>query len=123
MLAALVSPVPCENRMAFEYLTAWYLLKGQLPRVVQQIERLDEFGYTEIPPLWQEAILIHSYGTGKAVDLRGRTISQEMHRRIQYFSSVVNKHGRNRDAAMAELARDMPAATSSTISARCWGRR
>ncbi len=107
MLAALVSQRPGENRMAFEYLTAWYLLKGQLPKVVQQIERLDEFGYAEIPPLWQEAILIYAYGTGK----RGRSaaawpISPEMHRRIQYFSSVVNKHGRNRDAAMAELARD-----------------
>ncbi len=106
MLTALVSQGTGENRMAFEYLTAWYLLTGQLPKVVQQIERLDQYGYAEIPPLWQEAILIHSYGTGKPVDLRGRTIRPELHHRIQYFSSVVNKHGRNRDAAAAELARD-----------------
>lgn len=106
MLTSLVSQSPGENRMAFEYLTAWYLLTGQLPKVVQQIERLDQYGYAEIPPLWQEAILIHSYGTGKPVDLRGRTISPELHKRIQHFSSVVNRHGRNRDAAMAELARD-----------------
>jgi hypothetical protein len=106
MLAALVSQEGSSSRMAFEYLTAWYLLTGQLPKVVKQIEKLGQFGYTEIPPLWQEAILIHAYGTGKPVDLRGRTISPELHKRIQQFSSVVNRHGRNRDAAMAELARD-----------------
>lgn len=94
------------NRMAFEYLAAWYLLNGQLGRFVQQMERLDEFGYREIPPLYQEAILIYTYGTGKPLDLHGRTISPEMHQRIRHFSDVVNRHGKNRDAAAAELARD-----------------
>jgi hypothetical protein len=106
MLTALVSQEGSSNRMAFEYLTAWYLLTGQLPKVVQQIEKLGQFGYTEIPPLWQEAILIYAYGTGKREILQGLAISPEMHQRIQHFSGVVNKHGRNRDAAMAELARD-----------------
>lgn len=106
MLGALVSQEGGSNRMAFEYLTAWYLLTGQLPKVAQQIDKLSQFGYTEIPPLWQEAILIHSYGTGKPVDLHGRTIRPELHKQIQHFSSVVNRHGRNRDAAMAELSRD-----------------
>ncbi len=99
-----VSPPP--NRMAFKYLMAWHLLKGQLGRIVQQIERLDEFGYTEIPPLCQEAILIYAYGTGKPVDLHGRSISPEMDRRMKHFSSVVNRHGNDRAAAVAELARD-----------------
>jgi hypothetical protein len=94
------------NRMAFEYLMSWHLLKGQLAKIVQQVERLGDFGYTEIPPLWQEAILIYAYGTRKPVDLHGLTIGPEMHRRIQHFTSVVNTPGRSRDAATAELARD-----------------
>jgi len=94
------------NRMAFEYLTAWYLLNGQLPRIVEQIGRLDEFGYAEIPPLCQEAILIYAYGARKAVDLHGRAISPEVDRRFKHFSSVVNRHGNDKAAAIAELARD-----------------
>lgn len=94
------------NRMAFEYLMAGYLLTGQLDRIAQQIARLDEFGYAEIPPLWQEAILIYAYGERKTVNLYGRSIDPEMDRRIKHFSGVVNKHGRDRDAAIAELAKD-----------------
>jgi hypothetical protein len=105
LLAALVES-GAKNRMAFEYLMAWYMLTGQLGKLVQQVERLAEFGFTEIPPLWQEAILIYAYGTRKPVDLHGLTIHPEMQRRIEHFSSVVNRHGRNRDAAAAELARD-----------------
>jgi hypothetical protein len=105
MLTALVEQGD-GNRMAFEYLMAWHMLTGQLGKVVQQIERLDEFGYAEIPPLYQEAILIYAYGTGKSVNLHGRAISPEMDRRIKHFSSVVNRYGRDRNAAAAELAKD-----------------
>ncbi len=93
------------NRMAFEYLTAGYLLKGQLARVVQLMERLDEFGWREIPPLYQEALLIYAYGTGKPVDLHGRVIGPEMHQRFKHFSSIAGSHGNDRAAAIPELAR------------------
>jgi len=105
LLATLVES-GAKNRMAFEYLMAWYMLTGQLGKLVQQAGRLAEFGYTEIPPLYQEAILIYAYGTRKPVDLHGLTIRPEMQRRIEHFSSVVNRHGRDRQAAAAELARD-----------------
>jgi hypothetical protein len=92
------------NRMAFEYLMASYLLNKQLDKVVQNVGRLREFGYGEIPPLYQEAILIYAYGTKKQVDLAGYAISPEVHRRIERFSSVFNRHNRNKDTAIAELA-------------------
>jgi len=98
------TPLSPPNRMAFEYLMAWYLVNGQLEKIAQQIARLDEFGYAEIPPLYQEAILIYSYGTGKPVNLHGRSISPEADRRMKQFSSIVNKYGRDRKAAVAELA-------------------
>ncbi len=105
MLTALVEQGD-GNRMAFEYLMAWYLLTGQLAKVAQQIERLDAFGYAEIPPLWQEALLIYAYGTGKPVDLHGRAINPVTEQRFKHFSSVANRHGRDRAGAAAELARD-----------------
>ncbi len=94
------------NRMAFEYLMAWYMLNKQLGKFVQNIGRLGEFGYTEIPPLYQEAMVIYAYGTKKPVPLAGFTISPEAQRRIEHFSSVFNRYNRNRDAAFNELARD-----------------
>ncbi|OHB64617.1 MAG: hypothetical protein A2Y77_09215 [Planctomycetes bacterium RBG_13_62_9] len=91
------------NRMAYEYLMSWYMLNGQLPRFVQNVTKLSEFGYTDVPPLYQEAAVIYAYGTRKPVPL---VASPDAQRRIEHFSSIVNKYGRNRDAAFAELARD-----------------
>ena len=42
--------------------------------VAQNISRLDDFGYREIPRLYEEALLIQAALTGQPVDLHGRTI-------------------------------------------------
>ncbi|MEN6333277.1 MAG: DUF6057 family protein, partial [Phycisphaerales bacterium] len=104
-----VGPQPqpgSRNRMAFEYLTAWYLLKGNLPKFAQQVERRGEFGCTEIPPLWQEAIVIYAYGTDKMDVLRGLAIDPEVERRFKNFSGVAKSYGSNMAAAIPSLARD-----------------
>jgi hypothetical protein len=95
-----------HNRMAFEYLMAWYMQTKQLDKFVQNFRRLKDFGYTSIPPLYQEALLIYAYGTNKRVDLAGYTISPEARRRIEHFSDVLSRYNRNKDAAFQELARD-----------------
>jgi len=105
MLRALVEQ-RTGNRMAYEYMMAWYMLTGQLPKLIEGIGKLDELGYAQIPPLHQEAILIYAYGTRKPVDLHGRSIDPEMRRRIEDFSRVVNRYGNDRNAAAAELAGD-----------------
>jgi hypothetical protein len=92
-----------QNRMAFEYLMAWYMMTKKLEPFVQNLARLTEFGYTEVPPLYQEAAVIYTYGTKKPVPLEGLT---EARRRIEHFSSVFNRYGRNKDAALGELAKD-----------------
>ena len=102
MLTALVEQ-GSSNRMAFEYLMAWYMMTKQLDRFVQNLARLAEFGYAEVPLLYQEAAVIYTYGTKKPVPLQGLAEAQ---RRIEHFSSVFNRYGRNKDAALGELARD-----------------
>jgi hypothetical protein len=118
MLSALIAPAGIvgpqsrssaranPNRMALEYLMAWHLLKGNLGKVAQQAERLSDFGYTQIPPLWQEAVLIYTYGTGKPVDLHGLAIDPELDRRFKNFSGIVKDHGNDRAGAVPALARD-----------------
>jgi hypothetical protein len=93
-----------QNRMAFEYLMAWYLLNRQLDKFVQNFERLNDFDYSEIPPLYEEALLIYAYGTGEPVNLYGRQISRESHQRIEDFTRTFNNYKRNKAAAFNELA-------------------
>ncbi len=93
------------NRMAFEYLMAWYLLTGQLDKLVQNLDRLDDFNYEGIPIHYEEAILIYEVLTGTKVDLKGRQISQRTHQRSRGFSSISNRfRSSNEMAAMLATA-------------------
>jgi hypothetical protein len=53
------------NKMAFEYLMAYYLLNRKLDKFVENLPRLDDFGYENIPLHYQEAILLYIGTTRK----------------------------------------------------------
>ncbi len=91
-----------QNRMAFEYLMAWYLMEKRLDKFVKNLGRLPDFGYTAFPPLYQEATLI--YATKYPVRLGDFAIRPEVQQRIKQFSDIFNRYGRNKDAAFSELA-------------------
>jgi hypothetical protein len=89
-----------QNRMAFEYLMALYLLTKQLDNFVLNLEHLSDFGYTEIPELYEEAILLYEAHTNKSVDLKGRRISAQTHQRTHNFSDILSTfYGSDRRAA------------------------
>ena len=92
--------------MAFEYLMAWYLLTRQPGKVAQNLHRLDDFDYTHIPRLYEEAMLIYVASTQKELDMRGRRLSPESLQRFNGFVQVSNRYGANKQAAVAELAGD-----------------
>jgi hypothetical protein len=73
------------NRMAFEYLMAWYLLNGRLEDFIQNLDRLDDFGYTDVPRHYAEAILLYTGITGQIVDLHGRKINMQTVSRFADF--------------------------------------
>jgi hypothetical protein len=73
-----------RNRMAFEYLMSSYLLTGQLDKFVQNIHRLDDFDYVQIPPLYEQALLLYMHTEKKPVDLHGRQISQLSRQRFAH---------------------------------------
>lgn len=96
-----------KNRMAFEYMMAWYMLRGQLDKFVQNLKRLDDFGYTRIPQLYEEAMLIHVYRTKEKIDLRGRRFSRQTNDRFRSFSQTYERrYRRNKKAAIEELAKN-----------------
>jgi hypothetical protein len=73
------------NRMAFEYLMAWYLLNGRLEDFIQNLNRLDDFGYTDVPRHYAEAVLLYTGITGRIVDLHARKIDVQTISRFADF--------------------------------------
>ncbi len=95
-----------QNRMAFEYLMTHYLLSRQPDKFVQNLERLNDFDYSVIPRVYEEAILLYRFA-GKKVELGGREISRESQERFSRFYSVYfGQYGGNKRAAFGKLARD-----------------
>lgn len=74
-----------HNRMAFEYLMAYYTLLGRLRDFAANLRRLDDFDYESIPRHYEEAILLCRSVAGVPVDLNGRSISRETMERFYAF--------------------------------------
>jgi len=94
-----------QNRMAFEYLMAWYMLNKHLGKLVRNLERLQDLDYRELPTHYEEAALIYMYGTGKSLNLSGYPPSPQKRRQIEDFSRIINSYGGNRQAAFKELSK------------------
>jgi len=96
-----------HNRMAFEYLEAFYLLSNQHDKFVENLGRLNDFDYIGIPRIYEEAILLYSYTKKTKVEIPGREISAESRERFSNFLKVLaGKYGGDKKAAFYELARD-----------------
>lgn len=95
-----------HNLMAFEYLMAYYLLTKQTGRIAENLYRLDELGYQEIPRHYQEAIMIHSAVTRQPVNLYGRRVDPEIERRFREFSDRYREVQKQKRDAARVLARD-----------------
>jgi hypothetical protein len=95
-----------QNRMAFEYLMSWYLLNGRLDKFVQNLNRLDDFSLSQFPRLYEEAVLIYVVSARKPVNLYGREVSIESRQRFERFNQVLNKYGKDKDAAFKKLVKD-----------------
>ena len=94
-----------QNRMAFEYLMAWYMLNKHLGKLALNIERLQDFGYPRLPTHYEEASLIYVYGTGKPLNLSGYQPNPQLSQQIQEFSRLLDSYGRDKQAAFKELSK------------------
>lgn len=106
MLGQLLKRNP-RNRMAFEYLMAYYLLTQQLDKMVANVHRFEDFGETQLPRCCEEAILIYQDApASKGVDLKGRQISPETRRRSAAFVEAARRFQSDPSAAFAALYRE-----------------
>ncbi|MBE0537118.1 MAG: hypothetical protein IH624_15765 [Phycisphaerae bacterium] len=93
-----------DNRMAFEYLMAIYLLMHDQEKIAANLHRLDTLGYDRIPCHIEEAIMIYADKTGRPVNLHGRQISPATIQRHRRYLEVFTKMGKNKDATIGALA-------------------
>jgi len=94
-----------QNRMAFEYLMAWYMLNKHLGKFVQKIVLVHDLGYPKVPTHYEEAALIYVYGTRKPLYLSDYEPNPQIRRQIEEFSRILNSYGKNKQAAANELAK------------------
>ena len=95
-----------SNRMAFEYEMAAYLLTKQPAKVAENIGRLKDFGYPNIPRPYKEALLLHKLRTEKKVDLQSLNVDPESYQRYMGFMKIWNSYQRNSQAAYGELMKN-----------------
>ena len=95
-----------QNRMAFEYLMASYLLNGQLDNFVRNLYRLQNFNYSRIPRHYEQAILIYISTVKKRVNLHGFQISSETLQQFEGFNQIMSRYEWNIQPAFNELAKN-----------------
>jgi len=93
-----------DNRMAFEYLMAYYLLQRQPENVVAQFHRLRPLGYTELPRLYAEAALVYSSQTRQPVNLYGYSIEADVVARFRKITTAFRAMRYDRARGMQTLA-------------------
>ncbi|MDI9433660.1 MAG: DUF6057 family protein, partial [Planctomycetota bacterium] len=80
------------------------MLTRQLEKFAAHLDRLDVLGYGAFPRHYEEAILVYAYATRQSVFLHGRQIQPQTRQRIEQFSQTFNRHNKDRQAALRELA-------------------
>jgi hypothetical protein len=95
-----------QNKMAYDYLLAHYLVTADLPHLTQRLGQLGEFGYTALPRHCEEAVLLHQSLKRGEVELRGLQVSATTRQRFQSFCAAVNSGAERDPKARQALARD-----------------
>jgi hypothetical protein len=95
-----------QNRAAFEYLMAYYLLTKQLDKFTQNVGRLNDFDYPRIPRHYEEAILIAQNLTDRKLDLKGRAVSRESQQRFNDCLEILRRHHGDKQPAFDDLVRE-----------------
>jgi hypothetical protein len=93
-----------RNRMAFEYLMAYYLLDGKVGKFITNIKRLIELNYNKIPRSYEEALILYIAESGKKqVELPGYSLSYETINRFNDFRKIYERYNSNKLVARTAL--------------------
>jgi hypothetical protein len=94
-----------ENRMAFEYLMAWYLLNRQLAKFTEHLGEFGTLGYGALPTHFEEAAVAYVYGARKPLYLGGYEPRADVRQRAEHFVGIMKRYNGDKQAALPELAK------------------
>ncbi len=93
-----------NNKMAFEYLMAYYLLEFRLEELVKYLGQFKELGYRKYPQYIEEAILVSRFAY-PSIDFKvDYSINQQTIERFEQFNSILSSFA-NTEGAKEALAR------------------
>jgi hypothetical protein len=78
-----------HNKIAFEYMMAYYLKGKQLGKIAENIYRFGGFGYKKIPQHYEEAIMIHLSKTGREGNLDSWQIDPQTVKTANQFMTAL----------------------------------
>ena len=97
-----------KNRMAFEYLMAYYLLTKQPGKIACSIGRLDDFDYPAVPDHYGEAVLMYGYNVRRQVNLAGPVIRAYTREKVRKVIGMAGNCKGDKDAISKALTGSFP---------------
>ena len=92
------------NKMAFQYLMAYYLIDGKVGKFIKNVSRLSDFGYLDIPLHYEEAILLYIQETGRRdFELGNYQFRKSTIDKLNMFHEIYSQHNGDKGAAEADL--------------------
>lgn len=95
-----------DNRMAFEYMMASFLLSKDLEAFAGNIYRLKDLGYKKIPIHYEEALVLYAGLSHKDVVPPGYSISRDTRERFHNYASIFARNRYSMDQAARALSGD-----------------
>ncbi len=92
------------NRMAFEYLMAYYLLSNDVIQFADNIKYMNVLGYKEIPVLFEEALVVYlRRKDAKRINLPGYSFRLATKQRYEDYARILISHNNDMVSAQREL--------------------
>jgi hypothetical protein len=93
-----------KNRMAVEYLFAYYLLNGDLNKIWSRLSDLHASGFVQVPRHVQEALLLYAALIPKFdVNQLNKWIHPLVYRQFIEYEQIIRSHGGSLDSAKQDL--------------------
>jgi len=92
------------NKMAYEYLMAYYLLTRQLGKFYENLKNVSYFNYGGLPRHFEEALLIYVSNVEKGdLSLSGRGLGMQTFQAYRHFQATLRRYQGNKTAAYPEI--------------------
>ena len=93
-----------NNKMAFEYMLSYYLLKADLEQFIHYIHFMENFDYYNIPNHYEEAIVLYMVLSGaQPAGIQISSINPTVFKKFNNYQNIFIENNRNKRLAQKEL--------------------